>query len=156
MHTYTCVTKSLIKELKCEFKILNNNYIAAHLVGSTCDPFLNLQITAFSGFCSSTSYYYILLPILLIFLNTIQIDTKGIPSIVNNQMLKKHPMAIAKIRARLEQSHGPHLPSESLASASASFSTTLPQQSSRYFEDAVPTKDFVQGFRTLSQNSCSK
>ena len=126
--------------------------IAAHLVQHV------IHFLTYNNCIFWALFVYVILlhSILFLFFNKTQIDTKGIPSIVNNQMLKKHPMAIAKIRARLEQSHGPHLPSESLASASASFSTTLPQQHSRYFEDAVPTKDFIQGFRTLSQKSCSK
>ena len=58
MHSYTCIMKSLIKELNCEFKILNNNYIAAHLVQHVIH-FLTYN-NCISGFCSSTSYYYIL------------------------------------------------------------------------------------------------
>ncbi len=91
-------------------------------------------------YCYYFYYYYCL----LLLLSLLQIDTKGIPSAINNYVLSRHPMAIAKIRARLEK--GPNFASESLASSS--FAPGSPQRSARYFEDAVHTKDFVHGYHS--------
>ena len=78
-----------------------------------------------------------------------QIDTNGIPSVINNYVLNKHPMAVAKIRTSLEQrAAGPHLASEAAAATTVSMSYSVRpcQNSSRHFEDATSTRDFVKGF----------
>jgi hypothetical protein len=74
-------------------------------------------------------------------------DTKGIPSIINSQVLKRHPMAINRIKMNLEDKN------EGVTDISAS-SSSLPisefsdglqyNQSSRYYEQGLNVGHFMK------------
>lgn len=100
--------------------------------------------TLLSYICHVSSYAYspdsLSTTILLAFCWTrVQVDTKGIPSVINAQVLKRHPMAIHRIKVNLEDRKprlsGSNLPSISSSSSSPPDSPEFNQSSYRFEED---------------------
>lgn len=72
-----------------------------------------------------------------------QFDAKGLPSIIMNQILKRHPLALRYIRQQFVQpriySQGDSL---SITQSSPFERTTV---ASSYYEEATPIEHFVRG-----------
>ena len=74
-----------------------------------------------------------------------QIDTKGIPSIINSHVLKRHPMAISKIRKNFERKASREECTHSSSVTSLSSSPTHSYKSGRYYDDPLQVGHYVTG-----------